>query len=116
MNTGNSFISVSRKLLPARFDRGVTVSRYLIGVDVGGTTAKIALFDSEKISEILVKTAVPTRTESDGVHILPDIAHLHCSVAFIQTQMRVSNRDRFAEYLPGCNHHRAGLVLVNHLR
>ena len=74
MNTVNSFISVSRKLLPARFDRGVTVSRYLIGVDVGGTTAKIALFDSEKISEILVKTAVPTRTESDGVHILPDIA------------------------------------------
>ncbi len=50
------------------------MSRYLIGVDVGGTTAKIAVFDSEKISEILMKTAVPTRTESDGVHILPDIA------------------------------------------
>ncbi|MBR3146969.1 MAG: ROK family protein [Eubacterium sp.] len=50
------------------------LGKYLIGVDVGGTTSKIAVFDSENISEILVKTAVPARTESGGVHILPDIA------------------------------------------
>lgn len=48
--------------------------QYLIGVDVGGTTAKIGLFNRNSLSEILVKTAVPTRTENDGVHILPDIA------------------------------------------
>lgn len=50
------------------------MSRYLIGVDVGGTTAKIGFFDKDNISEFMMKSAVPTRTESDGVHILPDIA------------------------------------------
>ena len=51
------------------------MSKYNIGVDIGGTTVKIGVFDREKASnEILMKTAIPTRTENDGVHILPDIA------------------------------------------
>lgn len=48
--------------------------RYLIGVDVGGTTAKIGIIDSWQMPTFVAKTAVPTRTENDGVHILPDIA------------------------------------------
>ena len=48
--------------------------QYLIGVDLGGTTAKIGLLNGGRLSEFVVKTAVPTRTDNDGVHILPDIA------------------------------------------
>ena len=51
------------------------MSKYNIGVDIGGTTVKIGVFDRDKAAnEILLKTAIPTRTENDGVHILPDIA------------------------------------------
>ena len=47
---------------------------YVVGVDVGGTTAKIGIFDSGRMPAVVVKTSVPTRTENGGVHILPDIA------------------------------------------
>ena len=51
------------------------MSKYNIGVDVGGTTVKIGVFDREKAAiDIETKTSIPTRTENDGVHILPDIA------------------------------------------
>ena len=49
-------------------------NQYLIGVDVGGTTAKIGLFRGSRLSDFVMKTAVPTRTDNDGAHILPDIA------------------------------------------
>lgn len=51
------------------------MAKYSVGVDIGGTTVKIGVFDRDKAAnEILLKTAIPTRTENDGVHILPDIA------------------------------------------
>ena len=46
--------------------------KYGFGVDLGGTTVKIAWFD--KNGTMLQKWEIPTRTEDSGSHILPDIA------------------------------------------
>lgn len=46
--------------------------QYCFGVDIGGTTVKIGLFDES--GEILKKWEIPTRTEYGGEAILPDIA------------------------------------------
>lgn len=48
------------------------MKEYCFGVDVGGTTVKIGLFDKE--GTILDKWEIPTRTENNGSKILPDIA------------------------------------------
>ncbi len=48
------------------------MKKYCFGVDVGGTTIKIGLFDQE--GNILDKWEIPTRTEDGGKGILPDIA------------------------------------------
>lgn len=48
------------------------MKKYCFGVDVGGTTVKIGLFDCE--GNILEKWEIPTRTQDNGSHILPDIA------------------------------------------
>jgi len=46
--------------------------RYGFGIDVGGTTVKIAFFDEE--GTMKTKWEIPTRTENGGELILPDIA------------------------------------------
>lgn len=46
--------------------------KYGFGVDLGGTTVKIAFFD--ETGTILEKWEIPTRTENQGKQILPDIA------------------------------------------
>ena len=46
--------------------------RYGFGVDLGGTTVKIAYFD--EIGNLLAKWEIPTVTENNGAQILPDIA------------------------------------------
>ena len=46
--------------------------KYGFGVDLGGTTVKIAYFDQE--GNMLDKWEIPTRTQEDGKYILPDIA------------------------------------------
>lgn len=48
------------------------MSRYVFGVDIGGTTVKLGLFDVE--GELLEKWEIPTRTQDSGSLILPDIA------------------------------------------
>lgn len=48
------------------------MTRYLFGIDLGGTTVKLGLFNTEGV--LLDKWEIPTRTEDSGVHILPDIA------------------------------------------
>ncbi len=48
------------------------MAKLCIGIDVGGTTAKIGLLSTEGV--ILDKWEVPTRKEMNGSHILPDIA------------------------------------------
>ena len=48
------------------------MKKYCFGIDVGGTTVKCGLFDVS--GELLDKWEIPTRTENDGVNILPDVA------------------------------------------
>jgi glucokinase len=56
------------------------MSKYVFGVDVGGTTIKLGLFDKD--GELLDKWEVPTKTENGGEKILPDVA------ASIQRKMK----------------------------
>ena len=48
------------------------MKKYVFGVDIGGTTVKLGLFDVE--GNVLDKWEIPTRTENGGEKILPDIA------------------------------------------
>ncbi len=48
------------------------MSQYVFGLNIGGTTVKLGLFDVE--GNLLDKWEIPTRTEESGSNILPDIA------------------------------------------
>lgn len=48
------------------------MSKFVFGVDVGGTTVKMGLFEESGV--VLDKWEIPTRTENKGENILPDIA------------------------------------------
>ena len=48
------------------------MGRYAFGVDIGGTTIKIGLFNAE--GTVLDKWEIPTDKENDGEAIFPDIA------------------------------------------
>ena len=48
------------------------MGKYVFGVDVGGTTVKLGLFDAE--GTIKDKWEIPTRTVDNGANIIPDIA------------------------------------------
>jgi len=48
------------------------MSKYVFGIDVGGTTVKCGLFDIE--GNVLDKWEVVTRKEENGKYILPDVA------------------------------------------
>ncbi len=48
------------------------MKKYCFGVDVGGTSVKLGLFDVE--GNVLDKWEIPTRTENNGSEILPDVA------------------------------------------
>lgn len=48
------------------------MANYVFGVDVGGTSVKMGLFD--KNGNVLDKWEIPTRTADSGKNILPDIA------------------------------------------
>ncbi len=48
------------------------MKKYCFGVDVGGTTIKMGLFDAD--GNVLDKWEIVTRTENGGVNVLPDIA------------------------------------------
>lgn len=48
------------------------MAEVLFGVDLGGTTVKLGLFDRE--GNVLDKWEIPTRKEENGRQILPDIA------------------------------------------
>ena len=47
--------------------------KYCIGVDIGGTTVKMGIFDMD--GNVQDKWEIPTRTENKGEAILPDIAN-----------------------------------------
>lgn len=48
------------------------MSKYAFGVDIGGTTVKIGLFDGQ--GSLLDKWEIPTARENGGEAILPDVA------------------------------------------
>lgn len=48
------------------------MGKYVVGVDVGGTTVKLGFFDTEGV--FFDKWEIPTRVEEEGSHILPDVA------------------------------------------
>ena len=48
------------------------MKEYCFGIDVGGTPVKCGLFSVK--GDILDKWEIPTRTENNGVNILPDVA------------------------------------------
>lgn len=48
------------------------MSKICFGVDLGGTTVKLGMFDNE--GTVLEKWEIPTRKEDNGSRILPDIA------------------------------------------
>ena len=48
------------------------MSKYVFGVDVGGTTVKIGYFDLE--GNVIDKWEIPTNTADNGSSIIPDIA------------------------------------------
>lgn len=48
------------------------MKKYVIGVDIGGTTVKLGLFHLN--GEVLDKWEIKTRTENGGERILPDVA------------------------------------------
>lgn len=55
------------------------MKKYGFGVDIGGTTCKIGLF--ETTGTLLDKWEIPTRTEDAGVHILEDVSEsLHAKM------------------------------------
>lgn len=47
------------------------MSKYTIGVDVGGRSMKFGLFDDK--GKLLDKSNIPTRTQNQGENILPDL-------------------------------------------
>lgn len=52
--------------------------KYVLGIDIGGTTVKLGLFNHKLAEgmdlELMAKTQIPTRTEDSGEHILEDVA------------------------------------------
>lgn len=48
------------------------MAKYCFGIDIGGTTVKCGLFETD--GTLLEKWEIPTRTEDSGSQILPDIA------------------------------------------
>lgn len=64
------------------------MANYIFGVDVGGTTVKMGLFDKE--GNVLEKWEIPTRTENHGENILPDIA---ASIKETMAQKSIAKED-----------------------
>ena len=52
--------------------KGTGIMKYCFGVDIGGTTVKLGLFEEK--GKNIEKWEIPTYTENEGARILPDIA------------------------------------------
>lgn len=64
------------------------MKKYAIGVDIGGTTVKLGLFDKEGC--VLEKWEIPTVKDNHGAGILPDIA---ASIKERMTSMNIDQDD-----------------------
>ena len=52
------------------------MSKYAFGVDVGGTTVKLGLFNDE--GQVLDKWEIPTVKDNGGEKVLPDPSKTKC--------------------------------------
>ena len=50
------------------------MKKYAFGVDIGGTTIKIGLFETS--GNLIEKWEIPTRTQENGTYILNDMQRL----------------------------------------
>lgn len=48
------------------------MEKYCVGVDVGGTTVKLGLFQTD--GKLIFKWEIPTRKEDSGKYILEDVS------------------------------------------
>lgn len=64
------------------------MAKFIYGVDIGGTSVKMGLFDSE--GEVIEKWEIPTQKENKGEQILPDIAR---SIQEKNTERSIANED-----------------------
>lgn len=49
------------------------MEKYIFGVDIGGTTIKFGLFQTEgRQGKLLEKWKIPTRIQHGGAYVLPD--------------------------------------------
>lgn len=78
-----SYTPVYRTLWQKDVRRTRTMSKYAFGVDVGGTTVKLGLFNDE--GQVLDKWEIPTVKDNGGEKVLPDIA------ASIKNKMQEKN-------------------------
>ena len=70
------------------------MSKYAFGVDVGGTTVKLGLFNDE--GQVLDKWEIPTVKDNGGEKVLPDIA------ASIKNKMQ-ENADKHNQKQKACS-------------
>ena len=64
------------------------MKKYAFGVDIGGTTVKLGLFDKEGC--VLDKWEIPTIKENHGVQILPDVAN---SIKAVMAEKGITEED-----------------------
>lgn len=64
------------------------MSKYAFGVDIGGTTVKLGLFDTE--GNILKKWEITTRKENGGEKVLPDVAE---SIKNVIAEEKIAKED-----------------------
>lgn len=64
------------------------MSKYAFGVDIGGTTVKLGLFDKEGC--VLEKWEIPTVKENKGASILPDVA---ASIKAVMAEKNIEKDD-----------------------
>lgn len=46
----------------------------VLGIDIGGTTVKMGLFTRDPAPKLAARLSIPTRTEDEGSHVIPDTA------------------------------------------
>lgn len=66
------YIEKSDKFINKKKEEEFIIMKYCFGVDIGGTTVKMGIFEEE--GKNIDKWEIPTYTENEGVRILPDIA------------------------------------------
>ena len=66
---------------------------YIFGVDIGGTTVKMGLFQSDGTK--IEQWEIPTRTENKSEQLLPDIAEAIFNRCLCETMCQSESVGRF---------------------